>query len=112
MPGDVGAVYLQGLFVQRARHQIVVGELDKGIAHLLDAPLGRSLAHKDGTDGEKSDHHGEPQQKMLEQIIILRVGQHVRQPPADGYENAYEHRVGQFIRRRYHDDKKVAHRNR
>ena len=60
------AIRFQGLFVQRPRHHIIIGKLDKIIAHFLNEPVIGGLSKKDVPKGNKTDNNGKTQQEMLE----------------------------------------------
>ena len=107
--GDKRAIGLQRLFVQRPRHHVVVGKLDEGVAHLLDGPLVGGLANKDVPDRNKARNDGKTQQKVLEQIVVLRIGKPPGEPPADGDQKAYDRGIERLVGRRDHNNEQVAH---
>ena len=107
--GDKGAVGFQGLFAQRAGHDVVVGQLDEGVAHLPDVALVGGLAEEDGVQDDEPDDDGNAQQEVLEQVVVLRVGQLAGQIPADEDEDADENGVGQGVGGRDHDEEQIAH---
>ena len=64
--GNKRTIRFQGLFVQRPRHHIIIGKLDKIIAHFLNEPVIGGLSKKDMPKGNKTDNNGKTQQEMLE----------------------------------------------
>ena len=64
--GNKRAIRFQGLFVQRPRHHIIIGKLDKIIAHFLNGPVIGGLSKEDMPKGNKTDNNGKTQQEMLE----------------------------------------------
>ena len=109
LPDNVLAVGVHRLFVQRPRHHIVIGKLEEGIAHAQDGPFVGRLAEEDGSEGNKADNDGKAQKKMLEQIIVFRIGELPGKPPAGDDQSADNHGIYRFVGGRGHDGEQVAH---